>query len=84
MVQVSSRRSRIKVAIGATMAALAGVGALATIGLGSTGVHAAPLPGPISIGNLVWDDLNNNGLREPAEPGLGGVGVGDGECWNCR
>ncbi len=29
----------------------------------------------LTLGNLVWDDLNNNGLREGTEPGLPGVTV---------
>ena len=30
---------------------------------------------PVSLGNLVWNDANNNGLRDAGEPGLGGVTV---------
>ncbi len=28
-----------------------------------------------SIGDLIWDDLNGDGVRDPGEPGLGGVDV---------
>jgi hypothetical protein len=28
-----------------------------------------------SIGNLVWDDLDGNGIRDPGEPGIAGVTV---------
>jgi uncharacterized repeat protein (TIGR01451 family) len=31
--------------------------------------------GPLSLGNLVWNDRNNNGTVDPGEPGLGGVSV---------
>lgn len=30
---------------------------------------------PLSIGNLVWSDLNNDGIRQDSEPGLGNVTV---------
>ncbi len=30
---------------------------------------------PLAIGNLVWNDLNNNGLVDPNEPGMAGVTV---------
>ncbi len=30
---------------------------------------------PLSLGNRVWDDLNNNGVRDAGEPGLAGVTV---------
>jgi protocatechuate 3,4-dioxygenase beta subunit len=30
---------------------------------------------PLSLGNLVWNDLNNNGLFEPGEPTIAGVQV---------
>ena len=30
---------------------------------------------PASIGDLIWNDLNANGLQDPNEPGLGGVTV---------
>ena len=36
-------------------------------------------PTPVNIGNLVWNDLNNNGIQEAGEPGLAGVPV---ELWN--
>ncbi len=29
----------------------------------------------LSFGNLVWHDINNNGLKEPEEPGIDGVEV---------
>jgi SdrD B-like domain len=29
----------------------------------------------LAIGNLVWNDLNNNGIKDPAEPGVGGATV---------
>jgi YVTN family beta-propeller protein len=30
---------------------------------------------PVSIGDRVWNDLNNNGIQDPGEPGLPGVTV---------
>ena len=36
------------------------------------GFSQGPLP---SVGSLVWNDVNNNGVRDPGEPGIGGVGV---------
>ena len=28
-----------------------------------------------SIGDLVWDDRNGNGIQDPGEPGMGGLTV---------
>ncbi|MBP3931516.1 MAG: hypothetical protein J6D47_18380, partial [Peptostreptococcaceae bacterium] len=39
----------------------------------------APILG--SIGDLVWDDLNRNGVLDPGEPGVGGVTV---TLYNCN
>lgn len=36
-------------------------------------------PTPINVGNLVWHDLNANGLQDSAEPGVGGVTL---QLWN--
>ena len=36
------------------------------------GIFDSPL---VSIGNLVWADINNNGVRDGAEPGIDGVTV---------
>ncbi|MFN8243575.1 MAG: SdrD B-like domain-containing protein [Ferruginibacter sp.] len=33
------------------------------------------MAGTASIGNFVWNDLNNNGLQDAGEPGIGGVTV---------
>ena len=33
----------------------------------------------IAVGDLVWDDINLNGIREPGEPGLAGVQM---QLWN--
>ena len=33
------------------------------------------IPQPASIGNLVWNDLNGNGVQEPGEPGVDGAAV---------
>ncbi|MEM6319147.1 MAG: SdrD B-like domain-containing protein [Bacteroidota bacterium] len=30
---------------------------------------------PLALGNLVWNDQNNNGIREDNEPGFGGIQV---------
>ncbi|MFO1491696.1 MAG: SdrD B-like domain-containing protein, partial [Kiritimatiellia bacterium] len=30
---------------------------------------------PVNLGNLVWNDLNNNGVVDPGEPGIPGVTV---------
>lgn len=30
---------------------------------------------PVSVGDLVWDDLDGDGVRDPGEPGIAGVGV---------
>jgi large repetitive protein len=30
---------------------------------------------PVAVGNLVWNDLNRNGIQDPGEPGLNGVVV---------
>jgi hypothetical protein len=35
------------------------------IGAGDVGLYR-----PITIGNLVWDDLNGNGLQDDGEPGI--------------
>ncbi len=33
------------------------------------------LPGVVSIGNRVWNDLNKNGINDPDEPGIPGVSL---------
>jgi uncharacterized repeat protein (TIGR01451 family) len=30
---------------------------------------------PVAIGDLVWNDLNRNGIQDPGEPGLGNINV---------
>ena len=39
------------------------------------GFYTPPNPPVLSIGNLIWDDFNGNGLRDPGEPGIPNVGV---------
>lgn len=36
-------------------------------------------PVPVSIGNFAWDDLDQDGIQDVGEPGLGGVTV---QLWN--
>lgn len=36
-------------------------------------------PTPITVGNFVWHDLNENGVQDAGEPGVGGVTV---QLWN--
>ncbi|MBK8420738.1 SdrD B-like domain-containing protein [Candidatus Villigracilis saccharophilus] len=36
-------------------------------------------PTPINIGNLVWHDLNGNGIQDAGEPGIAGITV---QLWN--
>jgi len=36
-------------------------------------------PTPINLGNFVWHDLNNNGIQDVGEPGVGGILV---QLWN--
>ena len=36
-------------------------------------------PTPINLGNLVWDDLDEDGIQDAGEPGLAGVTV---QLWN--
>ncbi len=38
-------------------------------------VYDAGYVGTLTIGDLVWSDLNADGLQDPGEPGLGGVTV---------
>lgn len=38
------------------------------------GIHN-PTPTASSIGDFVWNDLNQNGIQEPNEPGVSGIGV---------
>lgn len=45
-----------------------------TIDAGFTNV-APPPPCKLALGNLVWNDLNNNGCRNSGEPGLSGFTV---------
>ena len=40
-----------------------------------TDLHVFPINPGNSIGNLVWHDLNDNGLQDAGEPGLAGVTV---------
>ncbi len=48
-----------------------------TTGIGGRNNHAldAGFARPVSVGDLVWNDLNNNGLAEAGEPGIEGVTV---------
>jgi choice-of-anchor A domain-containing protein len=32
-------------------------------------------PNPVNLGNLVWNDINNNGVRDSGEPGIAGATV---------
>jgi cell division septation protein DedD len=36
-------------------------------------------PTPINLGNFVWDDLDEDGVQDPGEPGLEGITV---QLWN--
>ncbi|MFN0201684.1 MAG: SdrD B-like domain-containing protein [Bacteroidia bacterium] len=38
-------------------------------------VPSSGQPGASSIGNFVWNDLNNNGIQEANEPGIAGITV---------
>ena len=38
-------------------------------------IDAGFYTGSVSLGNLVWNDWNGNGLKEAGEPGIGGVTV---------
>ncbi len=38
-------------------------------------IDAGFYTGSVSVGNLVWNDWNGNGLKEAGEPGVGGVTV---------
>ncbi len=56
---------------------LASLGIAVALGLGSitaTAQAAAP-PGTSTIGNLVWDDVNRNGVQDVGELGIAGVSV---------
>ena len=51
-----------------------GTTAVTTIALGEADPSwDAGLYLPVSLGNLVWNDINNNGLAESGEPLIGGV-----------
>lgn len=49
-------------------------------GNGEIGPIEKPVDGPLAwiVGDFIWDDLNRNGIQDPAEPGLAGV-----ECLLC-
>jgi hypothetical protein len=42
---------------------------------GCTCLAQVTLISPSKVGNFVWNDLNQNGIQEPGEPGVGGVTV---------
>ncbi|MCL2316560.1 MAG: Ig-like domain-containing protein, partial [Actinomycetia bacterium] len=64
----SRRRSRAWVSAAAVLALLAG-----TLGVAQSPAQAAP--GQATLGDLVWNDLNRNGIQDPGEPGIPGVRV---------
>jgi hypothetical protein len=47
----------------------------ASINKGEVEDYPVTLRESLAIGNLVWNDLNNNGIKDPAEPGVGGATV---------
>ena len=51
-------------------------GVSVTAGTQQTGVDFYDVQGLTTIGNLVWEDLNGNGVQEAGEPGISGVTVG--------
>ncbi len=39
------------------------------------GIHPDTCPPPVQVGDLVWNDLDRDGIQDPGEPGLSGVTV---------
>jgi hypothetical protein len=39
------------------------------------GFFKTPPPEPAKLGDFVWNDLNQNGLQDPGEPGIAGATV---------
>lgn len=39
----------------------------------SAGINFTVLPNNASLGDFVWNDLNDNGIQDAGEPGIGGV-----------
>jgi len=54
---------------------VARVAAAAGIALAAGASNANFVDGPEGIGDLVWDDMNRNGIQDDGEPGLHGVTV---------
>jgi hypothetical protein len=53
---------------------LSGLATLVALGvLAAPAAPRADVPCPGTIGDIVWHDLNRNGLQDPGEPGLDGV-----------
>lgn len=42
---------------------------------GCTCVAHVSLTNPSKIGNFIWNDVNQNGIQDPGEPGIGGIVV---------
>ncbi len=76
----SSRHSKGRVLIAAALAAIAGVATL----IGTAGSNPTPSAaalgsdlglGNLTLGNLVWNDKNDNGVHDNGEPGIDGVTI---------
>ena len=76
----SSRHSKGRVLIAAALAAIAGVATL----IGTAGSNPTPSAaalgsdlglGNLTLGNLVWNDKNDNGVHDNGEPGIDGVNI---------
>ena len=59
----NARKKGLRIAAAAGMALAAGM------------ANAQVIDGPEGIGDLVWNDLNQNGLQDAGEPGIAGVTV---------
>lgn len=49
--------------------------ATGAVGSGEVEDYAVSINAPLSIGNLVWNDTDNDGVKDAAEPGLSGAVV---------
>jgi SdrD B-like domain len=54
---------------------LSSLSAVLTPGQSDTSIDLGLRANAVSVGDFVWDDLNQNGLQDVGEPGIGGVVV---------
>ena len=72
---VPSGANQTTVGVRFRLCSISGVGPTGTSGIGEVEDYVTLIQPTMSIGNLVWNDINNNGLKDSTELGIGGASV---------